>query len=465
VGGARPPRDSSGWRLGIVPIAALALFHVLAWLNPQTAIDPYVAVDPSLRLIRDARTAHSSASADYYAWLRAQTLLPPEKVHSPEIDFVRPLGRAAGRPPHLFLIVIDSLRRDYLSAYNSRVTFTPEIGKLAADSFVYERAWSRYSGTGLSVPAIWAGGLVPHTIRQPDFARRNTLMKLLQANDYLRLMDMDSVGETLRLRDAGIVELNPGTSLTRDVDLCRTIDVLEPKLPKDGTRPLFFYSLPQNVHMGVASRRTIPAGEAYPGFDIRIASSLHRLDACIGAFVDFLKREHWYDDSVIILTADHGDLLGEEGRWGHAFWIYPETMEVPLIVHVPPRLRAKVRTDLAAAVFTIDITPSLYALLGYAPANRGPLFGKSFFTPRDDASSRERREPSLLASSYGAIYGLLRQNGRRLYVADTVDGAEFALDVNAASRPVTMTPSMTEDNRRIITQQLDALAALYHYGR
>ena len=56
-----------------------------------------------------------------------------------DIDFVQPLG-AADRKPAIFLFIVDSLRRDYLSVYNRRVAFTPEIGKLAADSFVFERA-------------------------------------------------------------------------------------------------------------------------------------------------------------------------------------------------------------------------------------------------------------------------------------------------------------------------------------
>ena len=44
-----------------------------------------------------------------------------------------------------------------------------------------------------------------------------------------------------------------------------------------------------------------------------------------------------------------------------------------------------------------DIAPSLYALLGYEPADLGPLFGRSFFTPPNGDSSWRRREPFLLA--------------------------------------------------------------------
>jgi hypothetical protein len=358
--GQRRRSDLSRRWVMAVPIAALVLYQVLAWIDPRVTIDRYAALDPSMRLIRDARTAQSVDTAARYAYMRSQTLVMPETVRPPEVDFVRLLGPAAGRKPHIFLVVIDSLRRDYLTPYDARATFTPQIAKLAADSFVYERAWTRYAGTLLAVPSIWAGGLVPHVVRQPRFRDRNVLLKLLEANDYRRIMDMDSVVETFDLRDQRLIELNPGHEPWAPTDFCTTVDAFKAQLPRGHTQPIFFYSLPQNMHPTVALARKIPAGEAYPpGFDARIASSLHRVDECFGMFMAFLKQERLYDDSVIIVTSDHGDLLGEEGRWGHAFWVYPEVMRVPLIVHLPSWLKAPFRTDLTVQTFTTDIAPSL----------------------------------------------------------------------------------------------------------
>jgi len=456
-------RRASRASLAVAPVVAFASYHVLAWMNPRFTIDRYAAVDPSIRLIRDARTGQSSETGARYAYLRSQTLVLPLKVKPPAIDFVQPLAPSAGRRPNIFLIVIDSLRRDYLSAYNPRVAFTPEIGKLAADSFVFERAWTRYSGTLLSVPAIWAGGMVPHVVRQPRFGPRNTLLKLLDANDYRRLMDTDSVVDTFDLRHGRFVELNPGREIWAATDLCTTLRTLERELPRDRARPTFFYSLPQNVHPSVSQTRNVPAGETYPkGFDDRTASSVYHVDHCVGGLLDLLKRERLYDDSIIIVTSDHGDLLGEEGRWGHSFWLYPEVMRIPLIVHVPSWLKP-LRTDLDAVVFSTDITPSLYVLLGYRPADLGPLFGHSFFTARDGDSWQRRREKSLLASSYGAVYGVVSQNGRRMYVVDTVDATEYALDLSGESRRLEATPLMIAGNRDVIATQVSALAATYHY--
>jgi len=462
-------RGARGWVVPAlaVSVVALALHAGAARLESSSgvALDRYAALDPSFRLIRDAQTKRSAETAEYYEYLRSQTLVAPRSWRSPTIDFVEGLGPAPVRPPHIFLIVVDSLRRDYLSAYNPAVTFTPEIGRLAADSFVFDRAFTRYAGTALAVASLWSGGMTIHTLDQADFARHNTLLKLLDANRYVRMMDFDSVVTDLVPNNADAVQLDRGVG-TMDVDLCATTAELDARTKgRDASRPVFFYSLPQTVHIAVASRRKVPEGERYPGFFAPVASSVRHIDACVGGFVEFLKRTGLYDDSVIILTSDHGDSLGEQGRWGHAYFMVPEVMRVPLVVHVPPRLREGLAVDLAALTFSTDIAPSLYALLGYEPADRGPLLGRSAFTPSDGDPSWRRRESFLLASTYGAVYGILRHNGRRMEVVNAVDNEEFAYDVTDGllGRRVAETAATIDANRRAIERQLTALAALYHY--
>jgi arylsulfatase A-like enzyme len=345
------------------------------------------------------------------------------------------------------------------------VTFTPEIKKFADDSFVFKRAFTRYSGTGMAVPSIWAGGMIIHVVQQPAFARRNTLMKLVDANEYVQMMTVDNIVEDFVAHDAKLHRLGEGLGKT-EFDACRTLTELERALDARGpnAEPAFFYALPQNVHIATAAMRKVPAGETYPGFFDKVAVGVREVDACLGHFVAFLKRANLYDDSVIILTSDHGDSLGEEGRWGHAFYLYPEVMQVPLVVHLPSWLKARVKTDVDAVSFSTDITPTLYGLLGYSPRDLGTLFGRPLFVPQDVDLSSRRRESFLVASSYGAAYGMLRDNGRVMYVVDAVDGREYAFDLaTAPGTRVEVTQSMTNENRRMIRENLTALAALYQY--
>ena len=71
------------------------------------------------------------------------------------------------------------------------------------------------------------------------------------------------------------------------------------------------------------------------GFYTPYAARLERVDACFGEFIAYLKDAGLYESSIVVLTSDHGDSLGDEGRWGHAYTVFPEVMRVPLIMHVP----------------------------------------------------------------------------------------------------------------------------------
>jgi len=233
---------------------------------------------------------------------------------------------------------------------------------------------------------------------------------------------------------------------------------------KSDSRSVFGYTLPQNLQIANAFDKPVPPGESYPGFFERVAAPVHRIDGCFGTFIDRLKTLGLYDKSIVILTADHGDSLGEEGRWGHSYTVFPEVMRVPLIIHVPSNIAATVQTDLTRVSFLTDITPTLYGLLGYQPADLGALYGSPLFSKTPDESFR-RRDPFLLASSYGAVYGMLRHNGRSLYIADAVEGRDYAYDLadgNPGSR-VEITEAMRALNWDLIQKEVGKIADQYHF--
>jgi arylsulfatase A-like enzyme len=168
-----------------------------------------------------------------------------------------------------------------------------------------------------------------------------------------------------------------------------------------------------------------------------------------------------------VLTSDHGDSLGEDGYWGHAMWLFPEDVRLPLIVHIPEALKPAVTTDLARLTFSTDIAPTLYTLLGHEVRSPGPLFGEPLFVATDRELSDRRRQSYLLTSSYGATYGLLRRNGRLLYVSDLVEWSESAYDLSndGAGKPVTADADLRRINQRLIRHHVDEVAALYRFSK
>ena len=112
------------------------------------------------------------------------------------------------------------------------------------------------------------------------------------------------------------------------------------------------------------------------------ATEVEKIDACFGDFVRQLKDLNIFDKSIVILTADHGDSLGENGRYGHAYTIFPEIMRIPLLISLPSTMEKEVKTTTDYLVFSTDIAPSLEFLLGRTPTATHWSEGQSFFLNR-----------------------------------------------------------------------------------
>ena len=216
--------------LGIYAIALRVERTPSAHASLETALDQYAAINVSLRLLDDAAWRQPEAVAqgtdnphEFYDYLRANTNIGPgRKVDPVTIDFVRPLVAAATTKPNVFLFVIDSLRRDYLSPYNAAVTFTPSVQRFAAESLVFGNAFTRYGGTGLSVPSIWSGSMFIHKQYVIPFGPMNALQKLLKAEGYRRVMSMDSIMGALDPPAPDLTEIDRGIATVR-YDLCRSL--------------------------------------------------------------------------------------------------------------------------------------------------------------------------------------------------------------------------------------------------
>jgi len=428
--------------------ASLAMLRLPAGTHSST-IERYAAYDVSFRIVHGL-TRFESAPSDremgaLYSLMRRHTNIPRTvTIVAPDVALVPALRAPVGRTPHVFLFVIDSLRPDYLLPYNAAVTFTPAIARFANGSTVFRNAFTRYGATGLSEPALWTGTAVPHQQYPEQYWRMNSLQKLLQAGQYQAFVSKDHILQRLLAPWPALTELDRGRS-ARDYDACRTLAELGGRIttrnPAD-RRPLFAYTQPQNIHISAITREgaTVPAGESYPGFYAPYASRVHRLDTCFGGFLDLLRREHLYDDSLIIVTSDHGESIGEDGRWGHSYTLFPEVLKIPMLVHLPVWMGG-VRADPNLVAFTVDLTPTLYYLLGQRPIENNPLFGRPLFTERPDELTPYLRSDYVVASSYGPVYAVISDAGRSLYIADGVSNREYAFDVTTGpggtSRDVT----------------------------
>jgi membrane-anchored protein YejM (alkaline phosphatase superfamily) len=432
---------------------------------PEFVLDAYATVDPSYRLVRHLLSVEPQGSRQFFSYLAANSLIEHVDVKPVDIDFAHPLTRTQARPPHIFFLVVDSLRRDYLSPYNPTVTFTPAIDQFAREEFAFQRAFTRYGGTGLSMPAIWSGSMILHKEYVQPFQPMNALEKLITVNGYRPVISMDHITAQITSPTLAVDEMDKGRDELQ-YDLCATLEELQGKLDTGiaERRPIFAHTRALNLHISRLTARVGAPDPAYGGFNEPAALSVRRMDGCFGGFISYLKRTGLYDDSIVILTSDHGDAMGEAHRWGHTYTMYPEIVRTPLLMHIPPRLRSALTADLDAPAYSTDITPTLYALLGYPETESDWPLGRSLFVPRDTDVSWRKRDPALLASSYGPVYCVLRDNGQLLYIADGVNARDYAYDLTRL-KPIRVgiTPRMRTENRAFIRDKVAALASLYHF--
>jgi arylsulfatase A-like enzyme len=114
----------------------------------------------------------------------------------------------------------------------------------------------------------------------------------------------------------------------------------------------------------ISSRRDADV-QMLRGLYLGLASEV---DAHFGRIIGFLKQTGQYDDTLIVLKADHGEMLGDHHLWGKQH-VYDPAFRVPLIIR-DPRQVARHGTSVAALTESIDIAPTILNWVGReAPAS------------------------------------------------------------------------------------------------
>jgi choline-sulfatase len=104
-------------------------------------------------------------------------------------------------------------------------------------------------------------------------------------------------------------------------------------------------------------------------------AELAHVDQALGRFKESLVRSGWWDQSLVVVLADHGESLGDHGESTHGYFVYESTLHVPLIIHWPAGLAAHpARMEDPAGL--IDVAPAILDFLGIPAA----VTGESLYT-------------------------------------------------------------------------------------
>ncbi len=446
----RMQRQSPRYKLSLVLLAIISAIlsyedlqaSEILWAKPlgktddeiQQCFEKYAASDVSFNLVHHLLgNGRSEPCEEACRIMRAYTNVPNVKMTF-DLKLVDSLVRVKGERPNIYFIVVDSMRPDYLGAYNSKVDFTPNLDAFAKENIALRNVYTPYAGTSLSEPAMWTGALLLHTHYVQPFSRVNSLEKLVRTDGYQIVLSQDEILKVTVPPSKDVLRLDTDMQFWNQLEINSTLSQLETVLqnrPSDSA-PIFFYSQPKNVHQLARNKLPTPMASGWsarPGFSYRISFEVHQVDEFLGKFFSWLKAHDQYENSIIIITSDHGDATGEFGRISHSLVIYPEIMRVPLLIHLPSAMRRNLVYDDSRVSSLIDITPSLYYLLGHRPIVSHPLFGRPLFATTLDELHSYGRDDLFFASDVRAAYGILAGNGRYFYATYDSPAQSYLFDL------------------------------------
>jgi arylsulfatase A-like enzyme len=138
-------------------------------------------------------------------------------------------------------------------------------------------------------------------------------------------------------------------------------------------------------------------------------SSIRWTDRVVGALMAHLADQGYAENTLVVITSDHGEAFRERGLEGHARRVYRETTEVPFILSFPFRLEPGVVFE--GRTRNVDVWPTVLDLIGLAPP--ADLDGRSL---RPQLLARARggsvREPPPTAIAHLDQHWGRRQQGR-----------------------------------------------------
>lgn len=271
------------------------------------------------------------------------------------------------RYPHILLISLDTLRRDYLGCYGGVESSTPNLDKFAVMGVLVANHVANSSWT-LSQHMSLLTGMYPltHGMLQtynPPLAAKHTLV-----SEYLK---------NLGYQTFGIASNNPMATDTH-FGYHRGFDVFQDTLSRKQFHsdqianmvveclkhnsqrgPCFLYVHIDDLHVPLR-----------PPKKFRQSKSLYRdtltaVDHYVGNMFDALRDIGLYDGMVIVIVSDHGCEFGEHGFTDKQVNHYREVLDAALLFKYPRQhLQGNVVTGLAA---TIDVIPTVLDIVGLPP--------------------------------------------------------------------------------------------------
>jgi len=362
--------------------------------------------------------------------------------------------RQAFKRWNVIILVIESLRADQLRQYGSDREVMPILDALATEARVFSTAYTHSSHTNYATITPFSShyplrSATSYTYPENPSYPRVLIYDVLNALGYRTAMFSSSnenwggminyldTGHLDRFihaanskkptyvmqGDAGFATWTRETKHAGSLDDRSTVDEAMEWIDGLGDKPFFVGMTLQNSHLPYPVPPDFPRrfGPAKLDFTIRFAhfpkdkiqvvkdvyaDSLAYVDFQIGRLFEYLRGKNKWENTVIVVTSDHGQAFYEHGFASHASEIFDEVMRVPLIIRAPD-LKPGLDRRLAQHV---DVAPTILGILGL-PAH--PSFqGADLLT----AGAEPNHSAYLVAQTPLAYqYGIVRSGYKLIY--------------------------------------------------
>ena len=277
------------------------------------------------------------------------------------------------RQMSVVLVTLDTTRADRIGAYGYEEINTPAFDGLAATGVTFLRA---YSPTPLTLPAhtsLMTGTYPPyHGVRDNGaFVASNELVTLAEQFQQAGYRTGAFIGAFVLDGRFGLEQgfdsyfdefevprsrMIPLASIQRTAS--EVVDAAIEWAEQDSSAPFFMW-----VHMYDAHTPYEPPAEFEERYPERpYIGEIAYADSQLGRLVSWLDVNGLRDDTFVVVSADHGESLGEHGEIEHGLFLYEAAIRVPLVVSVPFSAYHGIRRP--EPVSLVDVMPTILGLTG-----------------------------------------------------------------------------------------------------
>ncbi len=366
-----------------------------------------------------------------------------------------PTERAGAEHPDILLVTIDAARGDYVPPFLGAAEM-PAVAGLARTGTTFEWAFAPGATTRRSVPAIMTG-LLPSRVRGRSVKwsfkldpRHVLLAERFRAAGYETaafLCCNEQFGPDLGL-DRGfetVVFHRDAKALSAAAERW-----MAARPAAEGRRPSFVWIHYYEAH---EAHKTPSKEGAKNDLPSRYRRTLAVVDGALKVVLAAVDRSGRREHTLIAVTADHGQGLGDHRILYHGYTLYNSEIRVPLVLSGPGVGVARV----PAPVSLIDLAPTLLDLAGYEPPDGWVMDGRSLRALLDSPGTpldRGRAFSVLMKDAHSKSEADATIQGRYklIHVADRVELYDFVAD---PSEKKNLAGSLVDVRRRLEAERAE----------